>query len=209
MTSNFWIPPLFYLLSKENNCDFFSQGNFSRIHESITGASEYKICGIDYCPSTTTIQTKSHPQNSLDNHELHTRHILFSIFMGIATCGIIFAIVFLSSELKDDDEENDDVTRQNGLSGDEKDNEQQLSLTEKLKEIFLLMRDTNLLKLIPLMMGVGAIHGFTYGDLTKVGFSLEQIMCSKMTVKDCNSYLYPKINRFTINFHLFFFTKFS
>ena len=153
---------------------YLTTGNYSIIHESITGTSEHKICGIDYCPSITKTQSNIHQQqNSLDDSELHTRHVLFSIFVGTATCGIIFTIFFLSSNLKDDDENKlNDTLVKKGLLGYEKEKRQKLSLVEKLKDIFLLMRDTNLLKLIPLMMGVGAIHGFTYGDLTKVGFCL-------------------------------------
>ena len=100
--------------------------------------------------------------------------------MGTATCGIIFAIVFLSSDLKDDNEEKNgsknDARKKDSSRDDIKDKQQQeLGLVDKLKEIFYLMKDTDLLKLIPLMMGVGAIHSFTYGDLTKVGFYLQLV----------------------------------
>ena len=160
---------------------FGNIGNLSSIHESSTGVFSDKLCGIDYCPSSTTpTQRKIQRQYPLDDQELHTRHILFSIFVGTATCGIIFAIVFLSSDLKDDNEEKNgsknDARKKDSSRDDIKDKQQQeLGLVDKLKEIFYLMKDTDLLKLIPLMMGVGAIHSFTYGDLTKVGFYLQLV----------------------------------
>ena len=159
------------------------------------GDSRGKLCGVDYCPPAPSSLLTDHAEHN----KLHNTRTVFSIFVGTATGGIIFAVVFLSSELNDDEDGDEDYLddgssaslkdgkedTENGVDGSRGDkvktesdrkhstgNRDQknkpLTLVEKLKEIFLLMRETNLLKLIPLMMGVGAIHSFTYGDLTKV-----------------------------------------
>ena len=175
----------------ESSLTFLSSHFFNLTGNSSSG----KSCGIDYCPTTSSTTT------TIDkniNHDLKNTKTLFSIFAGTAACGIIFAVIFLSSDLKDDgDDSNDNYFGDNNSDNFESINKddsrfikkdeslrynnsksidsslsKDLGIISKLKEIFVLIRDPNLLELVPLMMGVGAIHSFTYGDLTKVNYPL-------------------------------------